>query len=197
MRGEEPARHDRVVQVQELPPHARRREPHPGHDYPVRGITSACAEKSGNGFQARLLHRNYLRMRGEERKRISGAATPSELPPHARRRDIRGALEAICTGITSACAEKRIVSSLDSIAGRNYLRMRGEESLKSRRFVDTWELPPHARRRVQSRGGVPARRGITSACAEKSVSAIQDLTTSGNYLRMRGEELPVGLAPTT
>ena len=107
-------------------------------------------------------------MRGEEIRMPSAPARTKELPPHARRRDIRGALEAICTGITSACAEKRIVSSLDSIAGRNYLRMRGEESLKSRRFVDTWELPPHARR----------RDCVTCGKA----------TRPGKHLRMREEE---------
>ena len=127
MRGEEPARHDRVVQVQELPPHARRREPHPGHDYPVRGITSACAEKSGNGFQARLLHRNYLRMRGEEYTRIARGLALGELPPHARRRDPDAISARANQGITSACAEKRHTRCPRSDLHRNYLRMRGEE----------------------------------------------------------------------
>ena len=48
MRGEERARSAKRVSEQELPPHARRREPNDQRIHRDRGITSACAEKRDN-----------------------------------------------------------------------------------------------------------------------------------------------------
>ena len=50
------------------------------------GITSACAEKSIPTLPPISLHRNYLRMRGEELLLDPDGETTEELPPHARRR---------------------------------------------------------------------------------------------------------------
>ena len=67
MRGEEDHFALSAENLQELPPHARRREKLVPEFVLQIGITSACAEKSlalpGNGFRKW----NYLRMRGEER----------------------------------------------------------------------------------------------------------------------------------
>ena len=90
-----------------------------------------------------------------------------ELPPHARRRASRENWPSEELGITSACAEKR--GSLPPLGGVawNYLRMRGEELPVRIGLVKNWELPPHARRRVNGGGEIHAAAGITSACAEK------------------------------
>ncbi len=53
-------------------------------------------------------HRNYLRMRGEEPLIVEYDSSREELPPHARRRDARLAPGSTQSGITSACAEKRL-----------------------------------------------------------------------------------------
>ena len=50
----------------ELPPHARRRADPTRELGNNLGITSACAEKSGEFQCARPYYGNYLRMRGEE-----------------------------------------------------------------------------------------------------------------------------------
>ena len=127
-------------------------------------------------------------MRGEEIRAISAGLGITELPPHARRRVSMQRIIACFFGITSACAEKRVVGFLRVKAGRNYLRMRGEELEYQPKMVGPWELPPHARRRA----GVPTENGwpmgITSACAEKSRDVAIRVGHSGNYLRMRGEE---------
>ena len=66
--------------------------------------------------------------------------------------------------------------------------MRGEEAVIVFPVPVGMELPPHARRRdgvvcVQVGG-----EGITSACAEKSVTKNHGVPRRWNYLRMRGEE---------
>ena len=67
-------------------------------------------------------------MRGEETVGACELRWCEELPPHARRREgSYGALR-LRPGITSACAEKSFVVYPRLIAGRNYLRMRGEET---------------------------------------------------------------------
>ena len=50
------------------------------------------------------------------------------------------------------------------------------------------EIPPRARRRVQSVGAFRNGAGNTSACAEKSVIRRGRLSTTWKYLRVRGEE---------
>ena len=107
-------------------------------------------------------------MRGEEIRAISAGLGITELPPHARRRVSMQRIIACFFGITSACAEKRVVGFLRVKAGRNYLRMRGEELEYQPKMVGPWELPPHARRRAETWPSEWVTAGITSACAEKS-----------------------------
>ena len=66
--------------------------------------------------------------------------------------------------------------------------MRGEELYIGNMASENPELPPHARRRVTMSRGEVSDRGITSACAEKSVHRQVNSLFPWNYLRMRGEE---------
>ena len=103
---------------------------------------------------------------------------------------IPGILCAVAVGITSACAEKRIVSTPQSKSTGNYLRMRGEEDdAAADDACPDAELPPHARRRAQDSRRHRVPLGITSACAEKSIIGAFSQLEGGNYLRMRGEEI--------
>ena len=127
-------------------------------------------------------------MRGEEAASASSNTQPSELPPHARRRDFWFLSFLKNHGITSACAEKRHPSCARRCLLGNYLRMRGEETHASRRVRLNQELPPHARRRAWTNAGKTVAFGITSACAEKRGVFQHRPRCAGNYLRMRGEE---------
>ena len=188
MRGEEPWDWPIFEVILELPPHARRRAMTIYTTRDEAGITSACAEKSIPTLPPISLHRNYLRMRGEELLLDPDGETTEELPPHARR---RGAVYAALTashGITSACAEKRNVFHHVTADFGNYLRMRGEEGGEVGSRAVTEELPPHARRREGQEKPLPGFTGITSACAEKRWLPFFGAYGKRNYLRMRGEE---------
>ena len=188
MRGEERGRKNHYRASLELPPHARRRDGFLSSVLMAKGITSACAEKSGHRCQWWRPDWNYLRMRGEERRVIQLCDLEQELPPHARRRGACPPVQILRRGITSACAEKSGLPRGGHSNGRNYLRMRGEETVAPTRRISSRELPPHARRRARRSFSCHCSRGITSACAEKSHSNQPGYTPVGNYLRMRGEE---------
>ena len=87
MRGEESYSARLPVQNEELPPHARRRVKYCSRFLLPAGITSACAEKRCIVWPSALMHRNYLRMRGEEEFFTLVTSALGELPPHARRRE--------------------------------------------------------------------------------------------------------------
>ena len=172
----------------ELPPHARRRATPPWHHADRPGITSACAEKRNKQRSKQNLPRNYLRIRGEERMAAGHDIDRAELPPHARRRARSKRSVIPASGITSACAEKSPAPSAGTKISRNYLRMRGEETVGHLNSPVSGELPPHARRRAAGYANYPAGEGITSACAEKRVAPAVMAVKPRNYLRMRGEE---------
>ena len=71
---------------------------------------------------------------------------------------------------------------------RNYLRIRGEESVQSYSGGQPLELPPHTRRRGSILYSRVNSSGTTSAYAEKSQEVDTTSTDDGNYLRIRGEE---------
>ena len=190
----------------EIPPRARRRELDVFSGKLGVGNTSACAEKSGNPVSSGVIHRKYLRVRGEERL---------------------GATRAGHAGNTSACAEKRLPPVFTVTRSEIPPRARRRVAVKSgrplpmeipprarrrdithRQPATAQEIPPRARRRVMWDRSKSVGDGNTSACAEKSSSARFRKDTSGNtsacaekssarpvlnllarkYLRVRGEE---------
>ena len=150
MRGEEFSISCAIAEYRELPPHARRRVTQKQMANLFDGITSACAEKSTDEMMSPIFAWNYLRMRGEEGDTLTRGLFDRELPPHARRRgEIVINIDGV-EGITSACAEKSRPNFSYPRPKRNYLRMRGEENRRQITSTYFGELPPHARRRVNS-----------------------------------------------
>ena len=111
-----------------------------------------------------------------------------ELPPHTRRRVYGYSGACLSGGTTSAYAEKSCGARNWWLHRRNYLRIRGEECSALDRACSASELPPHTRRRVPCFPSCRYQSGTTSAYAEKSLREAQSSSTSGNYLRIRGEE---------
>ena len=191
MRGEEIRLRLSRKKIEELPPHARRRDTGGTSSNGLIGITSACAEKSLGQKPGAAQTGNYLRMRGEETAGVEMTEGFKELPPHARRRAGGNLQFATHVGITSACAEKRRRFQNRPRQCGNYLRMRGEERPRGARAAVVEELPPHARRRAAKAAVISAGAGITSACAEKRWRPGYGGAGAWNYLRMRGEETHV------
>ena len=132
---------------------------------------------------------NYLRVRGEYSPNHQSVSSPWELPPRARRIPCMSAMLYLPSGTTSACAENTWQTRTTKKSARNYLRVRGEYWGQPRQLLEKWELPPRARRILDSIYLDPVDNGTTSACAENTKWRSSLPETTGNYLRVRGEYL--------
>ena len=171
----------------ELPPRARRiqifSEPRPTG----RGTTSACAENTQTRLTPIPSARNYLRVRGEYHGYFTAGNWFPELPPRARRIPLVIGETASGLGTTSACAENTPAIAPGGLRMRNYLRVRGEYHVVDTVNEGSMELPPRARRILMKSTTDACKNGTTSACAENTVFRVRNASTTGNYLRVRGE----------
>ena len=138
---------------------------------------------------------NYLRVRGEYSPKASSTWPQSELPPRARRIQVKYHGHIMDRGTTSACAENTASRIPKYHMTWNYLRVRGEYCLAHCSMSFPMELPPRARR-IQP--VLPKNwfvQGTTSACAENT--GLDHLANSidRNYLRVRGEYQGHGILP--
>ena len=92
----------------ELPPRARRIHEFLNQGIKLIGTTSACAENTASALRQALRTWNYLRVRGEYRRRRRPEASLGELPPRARRILAAEIGCSVGTGTTSACAENTL-----------------------------------------------------------------------------------------
>ena len=150
---------------------------------------------------------NYLRVRGEYPVILLSAPLIVELPPRARRIQVKYHGHIMDRGTTSACAENTASRIPKYHMTWNYLRVRGEYNPCSQKTGLCRELPPRARRILvltiwltrligttsacaeNTRGTVFCQvdGGTTSACAENTHPATHNNALSRNYLRVRGE----------
>ena len=129
-------------------------------------------------------------MRGEYRVGPSASISCPELPPRARRIQVKYHGHIMDRGTTSACAENTASRIPKYHMTWNYLRVRGEYCLAHCSMSFPMELPPRARR-IQP--VLPKNwfvQGTTSACAENTRINPNPATNGGNYLRVRGEYGP-------
>ena len=110
----------------ELPPRARRILRLGFNTNHIWGTTSACAENTGENPPKGGTVGNYLRVRGEYVVVMNILVVGLELPPRARRIPNTPELLPPKLGTTSACAENTFGKPCGEVAGRNYLRVRGE-----------------------------------------------------------------------
>ena len=96
-------------------------------------------------------------------------------------------------GTTSACAENTPIAFQVKPRLGNYLRVRGEYSLEAANTRLRVELPPRARRILRIYRGWCTPLGTTSACAENTAKTLITRPEGGNYLRVRGEYLTLGI----
>ena len=115
----------------ELPPRARRIQTLQKISFVYQGTTSACAENTLFLILPFLLIRNYLRVRGEYKRKRFSREHDWELPPRARRIPLGDRKRNVPIGTTSACAENTSKSLAVAHMVWNYLRVRGEYNPKT------------------------------------------------------------------
>ena len=167
VRGEYPYRCRGSPCIGELPPRARR----------IQNFLKKTFKK----------HVNYLRVRGEYHGCGLWRLVVGELPPRARRILPHTLPASHQHGTTSACAENTDATHVAVVCVWNYLRVRGEYLLLVYMIEDGVELPPRARRILDSTAIFDGGSGTTSACAENTPAQNPARTHQWNYLRVRGE----------
>ena len=134
----------------------------------AQGTTSAYAENTGEKIDDPEDNRNYLRVRGEYRKKNLRRMLTMELPPRTRRIRPRSAAAWRHLGTTSAYAENTPFIALGLAIAANYLRVRGEYSLMTAPIFTSVELPPRTRRILANDTASLPNAGTTSAYAENT-----------------------------
>ena len=89
---------------------------------------------------------NYLRVRGEYAEAREKKIGMLELPPRTRRILQLDNIPTVPLGTTSAYAENTQARGSTSGVVRNYLRVRGEYTIRDLRLALRQELPPRTRR---------------------------------------------------
>ena len=117
-----------------------------------------------------------------------------ELPPRARRIPLMRCHSTSLMGTTSACAENTRIDRTFACSPQNYLRVRGEYRPVAGSISNSTELPPRARRIPSCKSWGRPNRGTTSACAENTRKPGKPLASLRNYLRVRGEYMPLSRA---
>ena len=194
MRGEYGIWRMRSSILKELPPRARRILTRANINTGISGTTSACAENTSPANPNPPGIWNYLRVRGEYHRGCAPVVRIAELPPRARRIQGAGGTTPCAAGTTSACAENTGQAPWLPSITRNYLRVRGEYGKPISRGEVSMELPPRARRILATPTTLRMVGGTTSACAENTAHRVPNVNELGNYLRVRGEYFPPGLA---
>ena len=145
MRGEKNYRNTRDNQMMGSPPHARGKAQVQFLQRQGGGITPACAGKSVPRAHDHEPWWDHPRMRGE--KSFFGWLVREELgsPPHARGKDLAAVRAAGKSGITPACAGKRVIKTCINPNIRDHPRMRGEKRNPAGSVAITEGSPPHAR----------------------------------------------------
>ena len=170
MRGEKRAVHPGRCGRRGSPPHARGKDLRLDALFALLGITPACAGKSQPGQQSRCHAQDHPRMRGEKKLQIADGPEDGGSPPHARGKEIGRHPGRDKPGITPACAGKRALRSESTGKQKDHPRMRGEKSSSEMVLFRTSGSPPHARGKVAGGKRGTVHRGITPACAGKSLS---------------------------
>ena len=171
----------------ELPPRARRIQTIPWVATTLAGTTSACAENTRRHRPCPRNPWNYLRVRGEYERTNRSVPRSMELPPRARRIQMKLRCLVVSIGTTSACAENTLVAVRQQVIEWNYLRVRGEYPGAPPAWSHASELPPRARRIHAVAWDIGIHCGTTSACAENTQWSDLPGFQGRNYLRVRGE----------
>ena len=152
-------------------------------------ITPACAGKSPNWFYSRLSGRDHPRVCGEKWLWRSCFSAPCGSPPRVRGKDLGAGVDCCRSGITPACAGKRMIIVPVGETHRDHPRVCGEK-LPRRQFSGRYEgSPPRVRGKVHPIHCPHGISRITPACAGKSVVLLDRTQPERDHPRVCGEKL--------
>ena len=137
-----------------------------------RGITPACAGKRTRIPGQRLPMWDHPRVCGEKPQGLDLSRIERGSPPRVRGKADDPGLKLSMPRITPACAGKRQAFAVLLPAGWDHPRVCGEKTLMLAFAPATPGSPPRVRGKGIVLSGLLACRGITPACAGKSLSLL-------------------------
>ena len=177
------------------PPRVRGKEQVCRVGHPRAGITPACAGKSASSCLYFLTTSDHPRVCGEKKKACARFCMTTGSPPRVRGKAPPHAVKRRLSGITPACAGKRMFCPSVTLPEADHPRVCGEKD-KWRELMHCPEgSPPRVRGKgLRFRFHKPCA-GITPACAGKSDPEKRRTSGSGDHPRVCGEKhvLPNGL----
>ena len=178
------------------PPRVRSRRHHPRLWYRRQGITSACAEQTRAVRWRWRSSADHLRVCGADLMTANGGSATGGSPPRVRSRQPGVLGHGRGRGITSACAEQTPSSAARSNAAWDHLRVCGADRHSAAVAPTLPGSPPRVRSRQLGGFAEGQRPGITSACAEQTLTTFATFIRSRDHLRVCGAdvEFSVGFA---
>ena len=142
-------------------------------DFQQNRAIPACAGKRRQRRTTSTGWRDHPRVCGEKVLRVSQAWVARGSPPRVRGKALRTVLRGRRSGITPACAGKRICCSRMSRSARDHPRVCGEKPTLPPISRLKLGSPPRVRGKVQHALVFRHYGGITPACAGKSLPVWQ------------------------
>ena len=186
--GEKDAYTQWKAQPKGSPPRVRGKVAHHPSDHPVNGITPACAGKRGSSIINRIGNRDHPRVCGEKHFPHGISITLRGSPPRVRGKGEQLVELLKHSGITPACAGKRIPRCSKRNTGGDHPRVCGEKLCPPLEETGNPGSPPRVRGKVSYHMKGMAADRITPACAGKSAWLLGDPTAKRDHPRVCGEK---------
>ena len=152
------------------------------------GITPAYAGKRRSSFPAPWCWRDHPRVCGEKQAAVALPQPVLGSPPRMRGKVVLSSENPLCRGITPAYAGKSRSSARPHHSHRDHPRACGEKT-EYRALVTAHQgSPPRMRGKVFIGQVCIAPKGITPACAGKSLRPDNNPSTSWDHPRVCGEK---------
>ena len=152
------------------------------------GITPACAGKSLPAVLKCPPMRDHPRVCGEKFRFILLSLLSSGSPPRVRGKAGGCRTAAASSGITPAYAGKSLLNTDNTTAARDHPRACGEKPPSCPEMSTNEGSPPRMRGKVFIGQVCIAPKGITPACAGKSLRPDNNPSTSWDHPRVCGEK---------
>ena len=172
----------------------RSRQARYAHNHPTGGITSACAEQTACGARSIFAATDHLRVCGADTAWNIAQECAAGSPPRVRSRPAWRVPARLAGGITSACAEQTPTMSRVTVLVWDHLRVCGADAWLIPRSVPNTGSPPRVRSRRFNVGIHIIDHGITSACAEQTITHSQCPAAGRDHLRVCGADCEVAAA---
>ena len=153
-----------------------------------RGIISACAEQTRQGWRRVLWRKDHLRVCGADDPNAEYLGADNGSSPRVRSRPPSSSPDRRRIGIISACAEQTGTVDGPCRHPPDHLRVCGADCSSTLSAVCIAGSSPRVRSRPAAPSGAGSTRRIISACAEQTFQTVVFRRDRRDHLRVCGAD---------